>query len=444
MKTITYKRSPLGNPRFHWKQKDFTLSTFTCVATDMEKAIQNWMELGVNLVELGWATHERAWQAVDLCEKYGLDLLFQDLSLMGGMSNLFMDRPVNDDTIRKVANILKDKKHTVGIYVWDEPDEEITFAESRRQSDILHEIDPEALLFSVFVPSYNAGPTWYNGQYADRFDEYIRRLEPPVLSFDHYPIGDYFKMYPGHVYEDGRQLDKAVMWCDLALARKLAQKYNLPFWFYYQGCALYECTEKFTYSMVRMMMNAAILYGAKGLQMYSVGLDKSNGYLSGDHVITADGGKGEFFEDHKATHQALANLGNTLMALNSQRVYHSDDLMPFGIHGPIYQSMADSIADSDILAGSLPCRTSVGELCDDYGNRYLFILNRDFYRNLSAELMLKGNYNLYEVSAADGKQHLLQAGADRISVSLIPGDALLLRVQSAEEEPFLVDYELAE
>jgi uncharacterized cupredoxin-like copper-binding protein len=64
---------------------------------------------------------------VDLCEKYGLDLLFQDLSLMGGMSNLFMDRPVNDDTIREVATKLKDKKHTIGIYVWDEPDEEITF-----------------------------------------------------------------------------------------------------------------------------------------------------------------------------------------------------------------------------------------------------------------------------------------------------------------------------
>lgn len=442
MKQITYKRFPLGNKRFTWKQKDFTLSTFTCVAKDMEKAIQNWKELGTNLVELGWATHERAWQAVDLCEKYGLDLLFQDLSLMGGMSNLFLDRPVNDDTIREVANKLKDKKHTIGIYVWDEPDEEVTFSESRRQSDIIHAIDPDALLFSVFVPSYNAGPTWYNGQYADRFDEYIRRLEPPIVSFDHYPIGDYFKMYPGHEYNDEKQLDDAVLWCDMALARKLAKKYNLPFWFYYQGCALYECTEKFEYSMIRMMMHAAILHGAKGLQMYAVGVDKSDGYLSGEHIITADGEKGVFFEDHKATHRALANLGNTLMALTSQQVYHSDDLMPFGIHGPIYQDMADSIADSDILAGPLPRRTSVGTLSDDYGNRYLYILNRDFYQDLTAELNLKGNYNIYEVSAEDGKQHLIQTDVDRIPVSLIPGDAILLRVQPAEEEPFLADYEL--
>jgi hypothetical protein len=251
-------------------------------------------------------------------------------------------------------------------------------------------------------------------------------------------------MYPGHVYEDGRQLDEAVLWCDLALARKLSIKYRLPFWFYYQGCALYECTQKFEYSMIRMMMNAAILYGAKGLQMYAVGVDKTDGYLSGEHIITAEGGKGIFFEDHKKMHHDLARLGNTLMALNSQKVYHSDDLMPFGIHAPIYQSMADSITDSDLLAGPLPKRTSVGELWDDYGNRYLFILNRDFYQDLNSELELKGSYNLYEVSRDDGKQHLLSTGTDRISVSLIPGDALLLRVQSAEEEPFLVDYELAE
>ena len=131
--------------------------------------------------------------------------------------------------------------------------------------------------------------------------------------------------------------------------------------------------------------------------MYAVGVDKSDGYLSGEHVITADGGKGVFFEDHKKTHHQLLNLGNTLMALTSKHVYHSDDLMPFGIHGPIYQDMADSISDSNILSGTLPNRTSVGELADDYGNRYLYILNRDFYQNLMAELTLNGSYNLYEV-----------------------------------------------
>ena len=109
---------------------------------------------------------------------------------------------------------------------------------------------------------------------------------------------------------------------------------------------------------------------------------------------------------------------------------------------PFLRTIAVVDAQSNILAGNLPKRTSVGELSDDYGNQYLYILNRDFYRDLNTELALKGNFNLYEVSREDGKQHLLATSASTIPVSLIPGDAILLRVQPAEEAPFLVDYEL--
>ncbi len=37
------------------------------------------------MTELGRACYEGAWAAVDACEKYGLDLVFQDMSIMGGM-----------------------------------------------------------------------------------------------------------------------------------------------------------------------------------------------------------------------------------------------------------------------------------------------------------------------------------------------------------------------
>ena len=74
---------------------------------------------------------------------------------------------------------LKDKKHTIGYYVWDEPQSDSQMAEARRQMDILQELDPEALLFTVAVPDYNGDPerrknpdgttmlgdTWENGKY---------------------------------------------------------------------------------------------------------------------------------------------------------------------------------------------------------------------------------------------------------------------------------------
>ena len=198
MKQVIYNRKPLGNPRFQWKQKNFTLSTFNCIGGDMDLAIRNCVEAGFNMAEMGWATHEEALEAVEKCEKYGLDLLFQDLEYFGGMMHVFDKRPPNYEVMLQTVAQLKDKKHVIGYYVWDEPHKDYLFAEARKQSDMLKEAAPEALLFTVFPPSYNSGPTWDNGKYAEAFEEYIRRLEPPVLSMDSYPVGNYCKLYPGH------------------------------------------------------------------------------------------------------------------------------------------------------------------------------------------------------------------------------------------------------
>ena len=446
MKHVVYTRNPLGNPRFQWKQKDFALSTFNCIGEDMDLAIRNCVEAGFNLLELGWANHKKVWEAVEMCEKYGIDLIFQDLEYFGGMMNVHDKRPPNYKVMLQNVEMLKTKKHTIGFYVWDEPFADYLFAEARKQSDMIHARDPEALLFSVFPPSYNCGPTWDNGQYPSAFEEYIRRLEPPVLSMDSYPVGDYCNLYSGLVYTDKMQLDDSPMWLDLFLARNLARKYGLPFWFYYQGCSVYN-TEKLTFPMVRMMMYAGALYGAKGLQNYTATgtcqLPSENGGDYPKHwtVLLATGEKGEFFEDQKKIHGEFKNLGNTLMALENRGVYHSKDLMPFGKYGQIYQTYADDIADSTVLAGELPARTSVGQMQDTYGNIYLLVLNREFEMPLQAEILLKMACHIYEVSKTDGKQSFLDT-ADKLSIRLAPGDAVLLRVQNAAEEPFTAEYKL--
>ena len=444
MKHIVYERKVLGNQRFLWKQKEFVLSTFNCIGEDMDKAISNCKEAGFNLLEVGWGRSDKVWEAVEKCEQYGMDLIFQDISLFGGMMDAHDDRPVKDETIVETANKLKSKKHTIGFYVWDEPHLDYLFKEARRQSDILLECVPDALLFSVFPPSYNSGPTWDNGQYYAAFEEYLKVVEPPVLSMDHYPIGDYCELYPGLVYTDEKELDDSPMWLDLAVARNLARKYQLPFWFYYQGCGIFN-TEKITFPMVRSMMYAGALYGAKGLQNYTAAGTyylPSDGkpYPTKETVLLATGEKGEFFEEQKAIHEEFRNLGNTLMALENRAVYHSSELMPFGKYGEIYKEYADDMEKSCILTGELPARTSVGELYDAHGNDYLFILNRDFYKALDAELHFKGRFHVYEVSKTDGKQSLINESVSGFRIKLEKGDAILLRLQDASEEPCTVAY----
>ena len=441
-----YSRYPLGNKRFQWKQKEFALSTFNCIGKDMDMAIRHCKEVGFNLLELGWGEHDKVWEAVEKCEQYGIDLLFQDLTLFGGMMHRHDDRPVKEETIRDTVRQLQDKKHTVGYYVWDEPYDEALFTEARRQSDILLKYAPGALLFSVFPPSYNPGPTWDNGQYYEAFEEYIKQLDPPVVSMDYYPIGNYAGHYPGLKYTDEEELDNSPLWLDLAVIRNLSAKYNLPFWFYYQGCGVFQ-TEKLTFPMVRAMMHAGALYGAKGLQNYTatgtchLPVD-GKPYPTKSTVLLATGEKGEFFEQQKEIHEVFRQLGQTLMALTNKAVYHSNDVVPYGKYGKIFQTFKEDIADSDLLASALPARTTVGELTDDYGNHYLYILNRDFCKPLKAELPLKGCYHLYEVNPLDGKQYLISQNTTSIPVSLQNGDAVLIRVQPACEEPFTLEYRL--
>lgn len=450
MEHVVYKRYPLGNKRFNWRQREFALSTFSAIGPRvngdprevLDRNIRYLKEAGFNMTELGWACHDGAWAAVEACERHGLDLVFQDMSIMGGMQHNGLDNKVAPEVPRALVNALRDKKHVIGYYVWDEPYGDEQFTEARRQMDMLEELAPDALLFTVAVPDYNLfgedgdGYRWENGRFAPYVDEFIARMDPPVLSFDYYPVGDYFGAWPGHRYSYENQLDDTFMWLDLALFRKKAREHALPLWFYYQGCQLFACedTDKFVFPMVRAFMYAGALYGAKGLQHYQA-CDRDD--IS---IVNPAGEKGRFFEDQREIHREFAALGNTLMALESTLVYHSDELLPGNSDMRVW---CDGIADSTLFT-ALPRRCSVGEFADGYGNKYVMILNRDYEKPLRCEIPMKGEYRLYEVSKVDGTQSVNTDKTNTLRLDLMPGDAILLRVQNAKEEPFTCEYVLAE
>ena len=451
MEIKVYKRYPLGNKRFNWKQKDYVLSTFSYLGNPdeegerlveiVDRATRNCKEAGFNMLEMGWTPHNKAWAAVDACEKYGIDIIFQDLSIMGGMQYRYLENKISREVAESVVNAFKDKKHMIGYYVWDEPITEEQLKEARRQMDILEELSPDSLLFTVTIPDYNSGGNpsdpnelpkqWENGLYEPNFRRFVEVMDPPVVSFDYYPVGNYFNVWGDHVFNYENQFDDTFLWCDLGLARKIAKEKKLPLWFYYQGCNLYKWTTHFTFPMVRCMMYAAALYGAKGLQHYEAWLS----------VIDSEGNKGKFFDEQKQIHSEFKALGNTLMALDSTAIYHSEDLLP----GCEYmQGLKDNILDSEIFDGPLPRRCSIGEFCDEYGNLYAMILNRDYEKPLTHTFKFKGTHRVYEVSRVDGEQRVIAEKTDNITLTFEEGDAILLRIQKSDKAPFVCKYELAD
>ena len=434
MKKAVIKRAPLGNPRFAWKQKDFILSTFSCKADDMEQSVINCKKAGFNLLELGWASHEQALEAHRFCEKYDVDLLFQDLTLIGGMQRIAMAQGVDEKRVSDVCAMLKSSKNTIGIYLWDEPLDEQTMLEAKRQEKMILENWNDALIFSVANPSYNPTYTWHNNEYLDYLRRFANIMDPPVLSMDYYPIGILPYGNRGATepnYDVQGQLDNDLFWCDLAALRKVGKESSLPIWFYYQGCDLYK-HGLLEFSMVRLMMYAAVMYGVKGLQNYQA---------IEDAVLMTDGTPGPYFYQQRTIHEEFKNLGNTLMALESDLVYH--DATAFTSPTCAFaKDLHDSIEDSKILEGPLPVRCSVGELSDNEGNLYLLVLNRDSRSTLIADVPLKKQSRIYEVDRTSGEQRIIADRTSKLPVRLSEGDGVLLRIQDADCEPFLIEYVL--
>ena len=415
------KRFPIGNPTRKWKQDNFVLSNFAARGNNMRKAIYNCAEAGFNLLELGWATHEQANEAVSLCEQIGVDLLFQDFSRFGGMQCYRQNGGVDD--LRGVVADLKRWKYVAGFYIWDEPMLDDQLEASRFLVDLAEEEAPDRLPFTVAIPSYNPDYTWDNSLFPDYLERYVNIINPPILSLDYYPFG-----IPGD-QDEVDQCDKSRMWCDLGIQKLLCDKYDLPLWFYYHGLNHHK-VDFFIFPMVRSMMYAGALYGAKGLQHFSaVG-----------SIIDEDGDKLGFFEEQKAIHVEFKNLGETLMALSCKRVIHDESVV---LRCDKSFKLANELEESAYLSAPLPYRVSISEFEDEYGNGYMMILNRDYMKSADAKIKLNGNYRLYEVSKRDGLQHVICDKTDKISVSLAPGDATLIRLQPADEEAFTIEYRLS-
>ena len=438
-------RYPLGNPRRKWKQDNFVLSQFKAHGNDMQKHIKACADVGFDTVELGWASDEKAEAAVELCEQFGLNLIYQNMSRFGGAwdrdpiggnngryysriyqrlteSGAWKESSFKGDTdIRKVIAEKRGKKSVIGYYIWDEPFFEEQFELCRKLTDDCEDEDSSALAFTVANPSYNPYFHWDGNAYPEYVERFADSIDPPVLSFDYYPIGT-----PEQNEKD--QLDNSPMWCDLAAVKRIADSRKIPFWFYYQGVN-FKKAPLFTFPMIRLSMYAGAMYGAKALQHY----------CATDSIVDIDGNRLPFFEPQKKINAEFKALGNTLMALDCKHIFHDDSCL--ASFEPMKQ-YAEPLTKSAFLADKLPCRTSVGEFEDSYGNRYMMVLNRDYLADKTVTLKLDKPYRVYEVSRDDGLQYVKNDGTDTLSLHLEAGDAALLRLQPANETAFTLEYRL--
>jgi len=425
METKIIYRKPLGNPTRTYRQDNFMLSTFRALTKKPRRGLELCKDLGFDMVEFGWVNPEDSYKCVTACEEVGIDGIIQNWDVFGGFQTTDANLTTDVEKIKKYVDYTKKYKHVVGYYVWDEPFEDEKINAAAEQVQALEECDPGCLPFTVAIPSYNKKWTWENGLFESYLRKYVDTINPPVLSLDYYPFGDYRPDKP-------KQLDMSKILLDLALMRKISQEKQMPMWFYFQaqdGPATYGY-KNYPPEKMRGQMYLALIHGAVGLQNYNV--------YGG--AITEDAEMGPLYFFTKDINHRVHQIGRTLMALTSVGVFHSPE-----VHegNTMFDDWRQPISDSEVLADvDLPFRCSVGEFVDAEGNRYLMIYNRDFLEKREFKLKLKKKFRIYEVSQDDGMQSVKSNRAQKLSVTLQAGDAILLRFQDADEKAFLIDYVL--
>ena len=434
MKTKTIFREGLGNPDRKYRQDRFIISSCMALAggnyqkgvSDLRECIRNAKEIGCNLTEFIWADSEDTKKCVAACEEFGIDGIFQDWDVFGGFQDQKEKYELDRKKLDRFMEWSKRYKHFYGYYVWDEPLASQSVDAAAKQLDVIESLDPARLPFIVAIPSYNATDTWENGKFEEYLIRFAQVVNPPVLSLDYYPFS---AMRP----EPLNQLDDKNLFLDIALLRKLALRLKAPMWFYVQAEDSPINANYYRFLPEKLTMQAfnVLLHGGKAVQYY----------CTVESAMYWDGRIGPLFFQMKELNRRIRQWGKTLMALTSEGVYHSAEVLA---DCAAFEKYREPVSMSKVLADQeLPLRCSVGELSDGEGNRYLFVLNRD-YRNARAfTLRFKKPSRVYKVSDETGDQSVIRNRSAGMRLNLAPGDAVLLRVQSAEEEAFLIDYALA-
>lgn len=427
-------RKPLGNPNRVWKQNTFLLSVSSPApmgikpkdAYTLRKArrgVQTTLDAGFNLIGCLWADPELAMEIVCTAEALGGNVQFQDLLRYGGMGHRNVFCQTND-----YAGALRDIEKwqcVKSFFLWDEPLLEEDLQKTREMLDYCEKVRPDLLPYTVANPDYNTLFKEDLPAYRAYIKRYLEVIDPAQMSFDYYPIGR-------SCYDPALQLDNSTMWSNLEFCRREAQERGIPFWFWYQGHRyhFHKVYYTFSFPMARCMAYAGVLHGCKGLENYI----EFDGYID-----PATGGEGAFFAEQKALNRELQRLGNTLMALECERVIHDASLLP---EDPSMEGYRASMEESTLLEGELLPRISVSEHHDAHGNKYLMVLNRDFEKDAHISLALKQPSHVYEVRKTDGEQELQYIDANSLPLRLAAGELRLYRIQPAAEEPFTVEYYL--
>ncbi|MGH3088136.1 MAG: hypothetical protein ACRDSJ_12550 [Rubrobacteraceae bacterium] len=319
------------------------------------------------------------------------------------------------ERIRELVDLHGSSPALVGINLFDEPGRSL-FEALRRTSLDLRELSDGLLPYVNVWPSYASPAALETSSYAKYLAQYTSIVEPPLLSFDHYPL------------LSGKKITRDYFF-NWAKVRSRALRANIPSWVFIQSVdfdgAAVRLAPRRRPSRADLLwqINVSLAYGAKGIQYFTYWTPEGSRVPYGQALISKSGTRTPLYDYARSVNDYLQSIGQFLLPMRSVSVVHAKN-RPRGATPFRPDPFVRAVGGGASILGSF---VRPGGARD----RYLLVVNHSPDRATRVRLSMSPRVSgVFRFNAAKGRfaNPVRRRGgrAIRLPIKLGPGAAQLL------------------
>lgn len=298
--------------------------------------------------------------------------------------------------------ILKNYPALLGYYIEDEPSL-LRFDELSVIVKKILILDPKHSAYINLFPNYAEKELLKAKNYKDYIDQYLLKVNPTMLSFDHYSVVN--------------NTIRPEYYDNLEIVRSEAKKFKTPFWAF--ACSVIHFNYKQpTYPSIRMQQFSNLLYGAQGLQYYTYWSVNDADWKKNNYsyaIVDDRGNPTPTYNVVKTVNQQIQRLAWVFTGAKSDEIYHTGNEIPQG-------TKKLNSTPTGFRFFSTYGKNALVSLMSNGKKRFIIIQNTSLDENLDFKYQLQ--FPMKKVSNSTGKL-LAISTQKKYSDTILPGDILI-------------------
>jgi len=259
--------------------------------------------------------------------------------------------------------------------------------------------DPDARCYINLFPNVASIPQLGVTTYDEYVESFVATVKPSFVSYDHYALMDDGSLKGGYFQ-------------NLESVRKIALKYNLPFWNIVLSNSHFHYAEP-SENGFRFQAYTTLAYGARGISYFTYFAPATGNYRLAP--IDQFGHKTAVWDMLRSVNLQIHQLAPTYLQLKSVNVFHHPDVPKE------CQGIASSKFVQEVSGGSFV----VGEFEGPQGRPFVMVVNKDLHKSAVLGISFKQPGRVMHTNSYTGATHPWE-GEDHW---FAPGQGMLLSLE---------------